>query len=108
MTKRIIIKDRLTVTSQAVENTLLLGHLACRRAIHDFISVKLLAALLDTMKSLYLTRCILHRDISKNNIFTDLEEADGCSGVLVDLDLAKKLVPAAAAHDIRQAGVYGD
>ena len=50
-------------------------------------------------RSLYLDGNIPHRDISENNIIiTDPENADGNSGMLIDLDLAKKLV----ARDIQR------
>jgi len=52
-------------------------------------------ALRDAIKahrSLYLNGNILHRDISENNIIiTDPENADGNSGMLIDLDLAKEI-----------------
>jgi serine/threonine protein kinase len=66
------------------------------RAISEFKSrVELLEALRDAIKahrSLYLTGKILHRDISENNIIiTDPKKADGFSGMLIDLDLAKEV-----------------
>jgi serine/threonine protein kinase len=55
---------------------------------------RLLTALRDAIKahqSLYLEGKILHRDISENNIIiTDPETADGFTGMLIDLDLAKE------------------
>ncbi|OJD17655.1 hypothetical protein AJ78_02246 [Emergomyces pasteurianus Ep9510] len=43
-------------------------------------------------RSLYLDENILHRDISENNIIiTDPDKADGHSGMLIDLDLAKEV-----------------
>ncbi|OJD11578.1 hypothetical protein AJ78_07680 [Emergomyces pasteurianus Ep9510] len=66
------------------------------RPIYKYESpLELLTALRDAMKahrSLYLDGSILHRDISKNNIIiTDPEKADGHSGMLIDLDLAKEV-----------------
>ncbi|OJD12146.1 hypothetical protein AJ78_07217 [Emergomyces pasteurianus Ep9510] len=66
------------------------------RAIHKFDSPKeLLLALRDAIRahrSLYTKGKILHRDISENNIIiTDPKIADGYSGMLIDLDLAKEL-----------------
>ena len=66
------------------------------RGIRDFQSTKeLLEALRDAIKahrSLYLVGNILHRDISENNIIiTDPKKADGFTGMLIDLDLAKKM-----------------
>ena len=66
------------------------------RAVRDFRSIKeLLEALRDAIKahrSLYLMGNILHRDISENNIIiTDPEKADGFTGMLIDLDLAKEI-----------------
>lgn len=41
-------------------------------------------------KSLYIQGGVLHRDISENNIIiTDPKKADGFTGMLIDLDLAK-------------------
>jgi len=64
------------------------------RALNDFNSIlELLNALHDAIKahrSLYLIGQILHRDISENNIIiTNPEQADGFTGMLIDLDLAK-------------------
>ncbi|KHO00997.1 serine/threonine-protein kinase Sgk2 [Metarhizium album ARSEF 1941] len=66
------------------------------RVICDFLSVReLLEALRDAIKahqSLYTTGNILHRDISPNNIIitdTKAANANGCRGMLIDLDLAK-------------------
>jgi len=64
------------------------------RAISEFDSIpELLTALRDAIKahkSLYIQGGILHRDISENNIIiTDPEKADGFTGMLIDLDLAK-------------------
>ncbi|OJD18750.1 hypothetical protein ACJ73_08693 [Blastomyces percursus] len=43
-------------------------------------------------RSLYLDGNILHRDISENNIvITNPDNADGYSGMLIDLDLAKEV-----------------
>ncbi|OJD27201.1 hypothetical protein ACJ73_01406 [Blastomyces percursus] len=66
------------------------------RAIKEFHSPKeLLLALRDAIRahrSLYTKGKILHRDISENNIIiTDPKIADGYSGMLIDLDLAKEL-----------------
>ncbi|OJD15459.1 hypothetical protein AJ78_04300 [Emergomyces pasteurianus Ep9510] len=66
------------------------------RPIHEYKSpLELLKALRDAIKahrSLYLVGNILHRDISENNIIiTDPEKADGNSGMLIDLDLAKEV-----------------
>ncbi|OJD18450.1 hypothetical protein AJ78_01506 [Emergomyces pasteurianus Ep9510] len=66
------------------------------RAIHKFDSPKeLLLALRDAIRahrSLYINGKILHRDISENNIIiTDPKSANGYSGMLIDLDLAKEL-----------------
>lgn len=66
------------------------------RAIHEFDSPKeLLLALRDAIRahrSLYTKGKILHRDISENNIIiTNPKIADGYSGMLIDLDLAKEL-----------------
>ena len=66
------------------------------RAIRDFRSIpELLEALRDAIKahmSLYTDGKILHRDISENNIIiTDPKEADGFTGMLIDVDLAKEI-----------------
>lgn len=66
------------------------------RAIRDFGSIpELLEALRDAIKahmSLYRKGKILHRDISENNIIiTDPKEADGFTGMLIDVDLAKEI-----------------
>ncbi|EFR03242.1 FunK1 protein kinase [Nannizzia gypsea CBS 118893] len=66
------------------------------RPIYKFKSpLELLMALRDAIKahrSLYLDGNILHRDISENNIIiTNPNEADGHSGMLIDLDLAKEV-----------------
>ncbi|EEH41750.2 hypothetical protein PAAG_03671 [Paracoccidioides lutzii Pb01] len=66
------------------------------RLIYDYRSpLELLTALRDAIKahrSLYLDGNILHRDISENNIIiTDPDKADGHSGMLIDLDLAKEV-----------------
>ncbi|EQL28197.1 hypothetical protein BDFG_09031 [Blastomyces dermatitidis ATCC 26199] len=66
------------------------------RPIYKYESpLELLMALRDAIKahrSLYLDGNILHRDISENNIIiTDPEKADGHSGMLIDLDLAKEV-----------------
>ncbi|EDN05674.1 predicted protein [Histoplasma mississippiense (nom. inval.)] len=66
------------------------------RPIYKYESpLELLTALRDAIKahrSLYLDGSILHRDISENNIIiTDPEKADGHSGMLIDLDLAKEV-----------------
>lgn len=65
------------------------------RALCDFRSIKeLLTAIRDSIKahsSLYLKGRILHRDISENNIIiTDPKKANGFTGMLIDLDLAKE------------------
>ncbi|KKZ60850.1 hypothetical protein EMCG_04441 [[Emmonsia] crescens] len=64
--------------------------------IYEFnLPVELLMSLRDAIKayqSLYLDGNILHRDISENNIIiTDPKNADGNSGMLIDLDLAKEV-----------------
>lgn len=64
------------------------------RALNDFTSIsELLTALRDAIKahrSLYSVGNILHRDISENNIIiTDPSHANGFTGMLIDLDLAK-------------------
>ncbi|EDN02894.1 predicted protein [Histoplasma mississippiense (nom. inval.)] len=66
------------------------------RPIYKYESpLELLKALRDAIKahrSLYLDGNILHRDISENNIIiTDPDKADGYSGMLIDLDLAKEV-----------------
>lgn len=67
------------------------------RAIRDFRSIlELLEALRDAIKahrSLYKDGKILHRDISEYNIIiTDpKKQADGFSGMLIDMDLAKEI-----------------
>ncbi|OAX79279.1 hypothetical protein ACJ72_06402 [Emergomyces africanus] len=66
------------------------------RLIYDYRSpLELLTTLRDAIKahqSLYLDGSILHRDISENNIIiTDPEKANGHSGMLIDLDLAKEV-----------------
>ncbi|EEH40544.2 hypothetical protein PAAG_08997 [Paracoccidioides lutzii Pb01] len=66
------------------------------RPIYDYKSpLELLTALRDAIKAhrfLSLDGNILHRDISENNIIiTDPEKADGLSGMLIDLDLAKEV-----------------
>jgi hypothetical protein len=65
------------------------------RAISKFRSIsELLKGLRDAIKvheSLYKDGNILHRDISVNNIIlTKTERADGFTGLLIDLDLAKQ------------------
>ncbi|KAG5302196.1 serine/threonine protein kinase Sgk2 [Histoplasma ohiense] len=66
------------------------------RPIYKYKSpLELLMALRDAIKahrSLYLDGNILHRDISENNIIiTNPDKADGHSGMLIDLDLAKEI-----------------
>ena len=66
------------------------------RALDDFTTLsELLTALRDAIKahrSLYLVGKILHRDISENNIIiTDPRRANGFTGMLIDLDLAKQV-----------------
>ena len=66
------------------------------RPLKNFNTVpELLRAFRDAIKahrSLFLDGKILHRDVSKNNIIiTDPEEAEGSSGVLIDMDLAAKV-----------------
>ncbi|ODH51511.1 hypothetical protein GX48_02379 [Paracoccidioides brasiliensis] len=66
------------------------------RLIYDYRSpLELLTALRDAIKahrSLYLDGNILYRDISENNIIiTDPDKADGHSGMLIDLGLAKEV-----------------
>ncbi|OJD20958.1 hypothetical protein ACJ73_07703 [Blastomyces percursus] len=66
------------------------------RPIYKYESpLELLKALRDAIqahRSLYLDGNILHRDISENNIIiTDPGKADGHSGMLIDLDLAKEV-----------------
>ena len=75
------------------------------RAIRDFRSIsELLEALRDAIKahrSLYTAGKILHRGISENNIIiTDPKEADGFTGMLIDVDLAKEVGtgPSGARH----------
>ncbi|KAM4067749.1 hypothetical protein HRG_009852 [Hirsutella rhossiliensis] len=75
------------------------------RSISQFKSVvELLEGLRDAIKvhrSLFMDGEILHRDISENNIIlTDPDTADGCKGVLIDLDLAKEegTGPSGARH----------
>ncbi|EGD97738.1 FunK1 protein kinase [Trichophyton tonsurans CBS 112818] len=75
------------------------------RAIHKFDSPEeLFLALRDAIRahrSLYIKGEILHRDISENNIvITDPKVANGYSGMLIDLDLAKELGrgPTGARH----------
>ncbi|KAK5080411.1 hypothetical protein LTR05_008660 [Lithohypha guttulata] len=63
------------------------------RPLQDFSSVcEVLQAFRDTIKAhreLFTKRHILHRDVSHGNIIlTDPEQADGCSGMLIDYDLA--------------------
>ena len=66
------------------------------RPLKNFNTVpELLRAFRDAIKahrSLFLDGKILHRDISENNIIiTDPKEADGFSGMLIDMDLATKV-----------------
>jgi len=66
------------------------------QALSKFDSVsELLTALRDTIKahrSLYIQGKSLHRDISEGNIIiTDPKKADGFTGMLIDLELAKKV-----------------
>lgn len=66
------------------------------RALDSFATMsELLNALRDAIKahrSLYMVGKILHRDISVNNIIiTDPDCANGFSGLLIDLDLAKQV-----------------
>ncbi|KAM5499615.1 hypothetical protein McanMca71_006189 [Microsporum canis] len=75
------------------------------RPIYEYKSrLELLIALRDGLmahRSLYLDGKILHRDISENNIIiTDPDSAGGRSGMLIDLDLAKKVgsEPSGARH----------
>jgi serine/threonine protein kinase len=63
------------------------------RTTKEFCSVKeMLTALCNAFKahrSLFAKAKILHRDISQNNItITDPKPADGCTCMLIDLDLA--------------------
>ena len=63
------------------------------RPLQEFQSVlEVLEAFRDTIKAhrrLFLGRKTLHRDISLNNIIlTDPKQNHGCSGMLIDLDLA--------------------
>lgn len=63
------------------------------RPLQEFTSVQeVLKAFRDTIRAhqeLFMDRKILHRDISHGNIIlTDPEQADGCSGMLIDYDLA--------------------
>lgn len=65
-------------------------------AISKFKSIpQLLTALRDAIKahrSLYIEGKILHRDISENNIIiTNPKKADGFTGTLIDVDLAKEV-----------------
>lgn len=81
---------------EAFDNRLL-GCLAISpagRALSDFNTIEeLLTALRDSIKahsSLYLKGQILHRDISEHNIIiTDPKKANGLTGMLIDVDLAK-------------------
>ena len=74
------------------------------RAIDEFESVlEFLEACRDVIKghrSLYQDGKILHRDVSKNVIITDVEKEEDPSGMLIDLDLAKELGsgPSGARH----------
>ncbi|KAF3768265.1 hypothetical protein M406DRAFT_251224, partial [Cryphonectria parasitica EP155] len=66
------------------------------RGLNSFTTIsELLTALRDAIRahrSLYLTGKILHRDISENNIIiTDPRCANGFTGMLIDLDLAKQI-----------------
>lgn len=66
--------------------------------------MELLTALRDAIKahrSLYIQGKSLHRDISENNvIITDPKKADGLTGMLIDLELAKEVGsgPSGARH----------
>ena len=78
------------------------------RGLHEFSSIKeLLTALRDVIKahkSLYIQGDILHRDISENNIIiTDPEKADGFTGMLIDLELARWSAAGVAERDIKPA-----
>ncbi|KAL9124715.1 MAG: hypothetical protein Q9217_005981 [Psora testacea] len=75
------------------------------QAISKFDSIsELLTALRDAIKahrSLYIQGKSLHRDISENNIIiTDPKKADGLTGMLIDLELAKEVGsgPSGARH----------
>lgn len=66
------------------------------RALSDFKTIEeLLTALRDSIKahsSLFFKGKILHPDISENNIIiTNPMKANGLTGMLIDLDLAKKV-----------------
>ncbi|KAK2812070.1 hypothetical protein FQN50_001781 [Emmonsiellopsis sp. PD_5] len=66
------------------------------RPIFEYSSpMELLRSLRDAIRahqSLYMDGNILHRDISENNIIiTNLKTANGHSGMLIDLDLAKEI-----------------
>lgn len=66
------------------------------KVLSGFDSVpQLLTALRDAIqahRSLYIQGKILHRDISENNIIiTDPKKADGFTGILIDLELAKNV-----------------
>ena len=73
-----------------------LAILPAGRALWDFRTIEeLLTALRDSIKahsSLYIKGKILFRDISENNIIiTDPKKANGFTGMLIDLDLAKEI-----------------
>lgn len=77
------------------------------RPIYEYHSpTELLKSLCDAIKahrSLYTQGNILHRDISENNIIiTNPETANGHSGMLIDLDLAKEIGTRSGAR--RQTG----
>ncbi|KAI1433714.1 serine/threonine-protein kinase Sgk2 [Xylaria sp. CBS 124048] len=79
------------------------------RSIGQFRSgYELLRALRDAItahRSLYLVGNILHRDISANNIIImDPAEADGFTGVLIDLDRAQDLGQVAASDTPKRVG----
>ncbi|MCJ1349377.1 hypothetical protein MMC31_007617 [Peltigera leucophlebia] len=98
-----LVKDAGTISlydsgTEAFDNRLL-GCLAISpagRALSDFRTIEeLLTAFRDSIKahsSLYLKGKILHRDISENNIIiTDPKKANGFTGMLIDVDLAKEI-----------------
>ncbi len=71
-------------------------YLSAYAKIRDFLSIKeLLKAFRDAIKahrSLYLMGNILHRNISENNIIIrDPKKANGFTGMLIYLDLAKEI-----------------
>lgn len=65
-------------------------------AISDFkLVIELLEVLHNTIRvyrSLYVNKCILYRDILKNNIIiTNLKNANSFKSILINLDFAKEV-----------------